>query len=504
MALLELADLSITVAGQRPISGLDLKLDDGAILAIVGRAGSGKTLLAHALAGLLPAGAKTEGSGLPTRRPGLIGVDTNAAELARLLATGVKFLVCDEPGRALAPAAQNELLTALLSANRDHGTGLLILTRDFRLPLAMGLDAAILDGGKLVERGPATRLQNLPQHAATRALAASAGRLRTRTLARPPIGTPLLELVGVTRRFPDPASRLWNRRPPLAALEDITLSVRRGEAVGLLGGPGAGKSALLQLVAGLGHASAGHLSFERTPYRGADLPREARARISFIFPNPRAAFNPDLPVGLSLTEPLRVEEQLLIDEQADRLVEAVQVVGLSPDLLDRLPAEFSTMELQRLALARALVSRPSLVVLDEPTASLDPVEQAEFIVLFNRVRSDYGLTMLCGSRDFDMLRLLADRILVLDAGRIVEGGKPADLAETGHHPATLALLAPRYPAPLPVPLDDNSDEPAESRQVEPAIADRSGDGAGCVDPPDPEPVRQADDDRARTHVVDAD
>lgn len=521
---LELAGLGITIAGNRPISGLDLALADGAALAIVGRANSGKTLLAHTLTGLLPEDATAEGTGLPAKRPGLIGESDGPAELARWLDRAVALLVCDEPGRALGPAAQRELLTALLTANRDRGTALLILTRDFRLPLAMGLDTAILSGGKLVERGPAAALQERPQHAATRELI-TAGKPRTRTMARPPIGEPLLELQGVGKYFPDPASRLWRRRPPIAALENITLSVRKGEAVGVLGAAGAGKSQLLRVIAGLGRSTNGQLAFDRTPYRGDDLAREARARISFLFPDPRAAFNPDLAVGLSLTEPLRVEEQLLIDEQADRLVEAVRVVGLAPDVLDHLPGQFTTAELQRLALARALVSRPSLIVLDEPTAALDPVEQAEFLVLFNRVRSDYGLTVLCASRDFDVLRLVADRILVLEAGHIVEGGKPSELAESAEHPATLALLAPRYPEPLPPApptapepppaapeppapreepparvLDDSPDEPAESRQAEVAVTDGSSDGAGSVDPLDPEPVGQADDDRAASHV----
>jgi ABC-type glutathione transport system ATPase component len=530
---LELADLGIAIAGNRPVAGLDLALADGAALAVVGRSNSGKTLLAQAIAGLLPVGATTQGTGLPARRPGFIGPDADLAALSHCLDRGADLLVCDEPGRELGPVGQRALLAALLTAKRDRGTALLILTRDFRLPLAMELETAILSGGKLVERGQAVALQERPQHAATRELV-SAGKPRTRTMARPPIGEPLLELQGVGKRFADPASRIWHRKPPIAVLDNIALSVRRGEAVGLLGAAGAGKTQLLRLIAGLGRASTGQLAFDRTPYRGDDLVGEARARISFLFPDPRAAFNPDLPVGLSLTEPLRVEEQLLIDEQADRLVEAVRVVGLAPDMLDHLPGRFTTAELQRLALARALVSRPSLIVLDEPTAELDTVEEAEFLVLFNRVRSDYGLTVLCASRDFDVLRLVADRILVLDAGRIVDGGKPSELAESGHHASTSALLAARYPGPLPpapprVPelspaaaepsvvaeplaaadqpadppapvLEHSPDETAESRQVEIPVPDGARDGAGSVDPLDPEPIGQGDDDRAASHV----
>lgn len=506
MALLELTGLSITAAGRRPIAGLDLTLAEGGALAIVGRAGSGKTLLARAIAGLLPTGAAAEGTGLGGKRIGLLGPDADITELARWLDRGIDLLIGDEPGRALAPEAQRELLAALHAANREHRIGLLILTRDFRLPLVMQLETAVLSGGKLIERGSAEALSELPAETATRELVAAI-KPRTRTLARPPIGEPVLELRGVGRRFPDPTSRLWRRKPPIAALDDITLSVRRGEAVGLLGGAGAGKSLLLRLAAGQGRTSAGQLAFDRVPHRGGDMRREARVRIGMLFPDPHAAFNPDLPVGLSLTEPLRVEEQLLIDEQADRLVEAVRVVGLAPDRLDSLPSHFSPAELQRLALARALVGRPSLILLDEPTARLDPVEQAEFLVLFNRVRSDYGLTVFCGSREFEVLRLVADRILVLERGRLVEGGKPSELSDAAQHPATRALLAARYPAPAtaapptvapppaePPPvaaapvLDDSPDKAPESGQVEPTV-DGTGDGAGSVEPADIELAR---------------
>lgn len=485
MPQLELTGLGIAIAGQRPITGLDLTLEAGGILAIVGCAGSGKSLLALALAGLLPDGATTEGTGLPPKPAGLIGPADGQADLTRWLERGIDLLVCDGPGRGLDPAAQRELLVALLTAGRERRTTVLILTRDFHLPLTMGVEAAILSDGKLVERGLAGALADRPQHPATRELV-DADRPRTRTMARPPIGEPLLELHGVTKRIAAPA--LWSRKPAIAALDDVTFSLRRGEAVGLLGGPGSGTTLLLQLIAGLGRASTGRLAFDRQPYRGSDIPRDARARIGFLFPDPHAAFNPDLPVGLSLTEPLRVEEQLLIDEQADRLLEAVRGVDMEPDVLDQLPARFSPAELQRLALARALVGRPSLIVLDEPTAKLDTVAAAEFLVLFNRIRSDYGLTALCASREFGVLRTLADRILVLDHGRIVEAGKPAELLETAQHPATRALLTPRYPAPEAPSVEHGPDEPAESGQVEPAV-DRPGDGAGSIEPPDGDPVR---------------
>ncbi len=158
-----------------------------------------------------------------------------------------------------------------------------------------------------------------------------AERPRARTLARPPVGETLLELDAVTRRFPGALTRPGCAAPRRQSRSMVSgFAVRRGEAIGILGGAGAGKSVLLRLIAGLGRAQSGQLGASpASAYRGSDLPHEAQVRMAMVLPNPHTAFNPDLPVGLTLTEPLRVEEQLLIDEQADGLAEAVRLVGAS-------------------------------------------------------------------------------------------------------------------------------------------------------------------------------
>ena len=484
MALLEAEGLGLSLGGATPIAGLSLMLPEAGVLAIVGEAGSGKSLLALALAGVLPEDAVLTGS----LRLGDLAYPVTEADRAvfrgkrvaylnrtpgrsldAVLAGKPELLVCDEPTAGLDPPAQRELLEAIVARCRTAGISLVLMTRDFRLAAAVALEVAVLSGGKIAERGAAGALAEHPKHTATRRLL-DAERPRTRTLMRPPIGEPLLEVHGVGLRYG--ASRLW-RRDGVAALSGIGFSVRRGEAVGLLGSAGAGKSSLLRLVAGLGRTSEGHLLFERQRYRGGDLSGEARAGISLVFPDPHRAFNPDLPVGLSMTEPLRLEQQLLVDEQADRLVEAVRVAGLEPWVLSELPGAFSPLDLQRLALARALVGRPKLLILDEPTAELDPVARSTFLVLFNRVRSDHGLTVLFGSRDFEVIRQVADRVLVLEAGHIVEGGKPGELAEAPKHTATLRLVARRYPEPYvaPVAVEVVVVEPVVVPEVELAAAE---------------------------------
>jgi peptide/nickel transport system ATP-binding protein len=452
MAALELDAVTITAGGKPMLSELTFDLAPGAALAIVGRANTGKTVLAEALAGYRRPGIATTGRIASTGHTILVGPADDATVLARKLSRGAALIIADEPGALLDLEARRQLLTALLTAVRDHHAALLVLTRDIRLPLAMSLDIAVLSAGTIVERGPAATLADRPRHDATRELLA-AERPRTRTLARPPVGEVLLEFDKVTLRGTRPPGAWLRPQPRPLVLDLVSFTVRRGEAIGLLGGAGAGKSALLRLAAGFGHAGSGRLSFARQPYRGNDLPRETQVRMALVFSDPRAAFNPALPVGVTLTEPLRVEEQLLVDEQADGLAEAVRAVGFEPDILARLPHEFTNAELQRLALARALVGRPSLILLDEPTRTLDPVDEADFLTLFSRIRADYGMTVLVASRRLAVLRPLTDRVHVLQRGLVVEEGTPTQLQQEAQHPATLALLAAPYPGPPPVVVE---------------------------------------------------
>jgi ABC-type glutathione transport system ATPase component len=447
MARVELEGFGIALAGRPELKGLDLVLEPGQSLAIVGRARSGKTLLAEVLAGL-HARARTTGRIVAPARVAFIGPEDGLPALEARLAGKPQLIVADEPGEGLDPDPRRELLTRLQLAARDHKASLLILTRDLRLPLAMELDTAILSAGAIVERGPAATLADRPRDDATKEFLA-AQRPRTRTLARPPVSEPLLELEAISKRFALPARNWLRRRPTRLALDSVSLTVRRGESIGVLGGAGAGKSTLLRLAAGFGRASAGRLAFARQNYRGSDIPREAQVKLALVFSDPHTAFNPAQPIGVSFTEPLRVEENLLIEEQANDLAEAIRVVGFEPNVLARHPQSFTPAELQRLALGRALVGRPSLIMLDEPTALLDPVDEAEFLTVFNRIRSDYGITVLVASRRLSVLRLLVDRIHVLDQGKLVETGTPTQLQQEAQHAATKALLASPYPGPLP-------------------------------------------------------
>ncbi len=425
MPLLELKGFGVA-HGTARVEGVDLGVEAGTMLAVIGRGDGAAALLALALAGLLPTGATTQGT-LSFAGRQVLYLDRDAD--ASALTAEAELIVAVEPGRGRDPATQLQLLRALQAAGRT--AGVVIVTADFRLALSMGLEVAVIANGKLLLRAPASQIAELPQYDTVRQLVGGE-KVRTRTLMRPPIGEPVLELDGVARTYRRGLS--WIGPPPVDALGGVSFAVRRSEVVGVLGPPGAGKSTLLRLIAGLEQPSAGHI--QRRP-----------GMVGYVFSNPRRAFNPALPVGVSLTEPLRVEQTLLVEEQADRLVEVVRAVGLQPELLARLPGEFGTADLQRLALARALAGRPSLLLLDEPAACLDAAEAREFLVFFARVRADFGLTAVIASREFEGLRAVADRLLVLDGGHIVEGGKPGELVEAPKQEVTRRLVSARYPPP---------------------------------------------------------
>jgi ABC-type microcin C transport system duplicated ATPase subunit YejF len=302
-----------------------------------------------------------------------------------------------------------------------------LLSRDPRVVAATCNDVMILKRGRIVETGTPSQAFALPQHEHTRALVV-AGKSRMRTLTRSPIGIDFVTVRGV---------RLTSRGP------DVDFAIRRGESLAIVGRPGSGKSRIGRVVAGLRRAPKGLLVFEHDMYHGDDLPLHRRRQVSLVFRDPGNAFDPRLPIGTSLTEPLRLEPRLLIEEQAERLVELVRAVGLDPETLSALPAAFSHEELGRFALARALIARPLLLILDDPLAGLDVEQRAERLALIVRLRSDYSLTLLLLLDDLEVARILADRALILEAGQIVEEGMPGAMIEAPRQPLTEALVAAR-------------------------------------------------------------
>ncbi len=260
------------------------------------------------------------------------------------------------------------------------------------------------------------------------------------------MSAPLLELEAVSRHYRLPRRRLFARAPRRTALDGVSLRLMPGEVLGLVGESGSGKSTLGRLAVGLERPDAGsvrHTGIDLVAARGDDRQRLMRDA-QMVFQDPFGSLDPRLTVARIVAEPLGLL-RLPRAEAAERVAAALAEVGLGTEALDRYPHEFSGGQRQRIAIARALITRPRLVVADEPVSALDVSVQAQVLNLMADLRARYGLAYLLVSHDLAVVAHLADRIAVMQAGRIVETGPTAELLRSPGHPYTRALLAAVLP-----------------------------------------------------------
>ena len=257
----------------------------------------------------------------------------------------------------------------------------------------------------------------------------------------------LLEVKGLTKHFPPAA---FARGPVVRAVEDVTFNIRRGEVVGLVGESGSGKTTIGRMVAQLAVPTSGGIRFdgvETLSVRGREL-RHLRARIQYIFQDPFASLSPRMTIGEILTEGLDIQR---IGTRAERMAKATEALGsvdLPPDAISRYPHEFSGGQRQRIGIARALTLGPDLLVADEPVSALDVSIQAQIVNLLRDLQMRLGLTMLFIAHDLAVVEYVADTVVVLYLGRIMEMAPGRQLYASPQHPYTRALLS-AVPSPDP-------------------------------------------------------
>ncbi len=261
------------------------------------------------------------------------------------------------------------------------------------------------------------------------------------------MSAPLLEVRGLSRHHPLPRPAPWRPAPHLVALQDVDFTLARGASLGVVGASGSGKSTLARLVMALDTPSAGQVRFD-----GQDLHalapaalRAARVGFQMVFQDPQGSLDPRRPVGWSVAEPLALRPALGAAERRERVAEMLEAVGLRAADAARHPHEFSGGQRQRLAIARALVTGPALVVADEPVSALDVSVQAQVLNLMQDLRERFGLAWLFISHDLAVVERVCDEVLVLDQGRVVERGPTATLWREARHPATRALVDAAFP-----------------------------------------------------------
>jgi peptide/nickel transport system ATP-binding protein len=301
----------------------------------------------------------------------------------------------------------------------------------------------VLRNGSVVERGPTETVLVTPRAAYTRTLLDSVPHA---TAPRDITGAPLLRLDRVRKHFPQPRRGAFRRPAPIRAVDDVTLDVRRGETLGIVGESGTGKTTLARMMVGLIAPTAGRITFD-----GADIARRRGRSVQMVFQDPLSSLNPRRTIGESIADPLRLHG---VRDPRARVTRLLERVGLSGRLYDRYPHQLSGGMRQRVGIARALAPAPRLIVCDEPVSSLDVTTQAQVLALLEDLRRELDLTLVVVSHDLAVLRQIADRVAVLSEGSIVEMGPTARVYEQPTHPYTKELLAA-------IPVTD----PAEARRL---------------------------------------
>ena len=284
------------------------------------------------------------------------------------------------------------------------------------------------------------------------------------------MNAPLLQVDNLVRHYRMPRERLFAPHPVVQALNGVSFAIEPGRSLGIVGESGSGKSTLARLVMALDHPTAGSVKL-----LGRDLhalPREelrrARRDIQMVFQDPYGSLDPRQTVERIVTEPLAAQGGATRAEQQRRAAEALDSVGLRATDLDKYPHEFSGGQRQRVAIARALITRPRLIVADEPVSALDVSVQAQVLNLMQDLQTEFGITYMLISHDLAVVHHLCDDVAVLWRGRIVEQGPPERLFVAAEHPYTRTLLeaVPRAQPPAPAPRGGGENPlaaPAQSR-----------------------------------------
>lgn len=356
----------------------------------------------------------------------LSGGERQRVMIAMAVLTHPKLLIADEPTTALDVTIQAQILKLLKELKQELGMGLLFITHNLNIVRRLADNVAVMQQGRCVEQNTRENLFHQPQHAYTRQLLAAEELGPPLPLPASEIdkkNVPLLKVENLHVSFPIKRGLLQRKMAENSVLKNLSFSLQAGESVGLVGESGSGKSttglALLRLL-----KSKGDIWFNGQPLHQFNhqqmLPY--RSKIQIVFQDPYSALNPRLNVMQIIAEGLEIHQKLNAEQREQRVIEALQEVGLDPALRDRYPAEFSGGQRQRIAIARALILQPQLLILDEPTSSLDKSVQAQILLLLKSLQQRHLLAYLFISHDLHVVRSLCHQVIVLRQGEVVEQG----------------------------------------------------------------------------------
>ena len=522
MTLLAIKDLSLRIGDTKILHNVDLDVQHGEIVAITGESGSGKSMTALSIMGLLPRGAVTGGAitldgqdilqtsepdlcklrgkavgmvfqepmtalnpvqtigaqvaetilihektskadarkraaamlervGLtlpPTRYPHeLSGGQRQRVVIAMAIALRPKLLIADEPTTALDVTTQARILDLLRDLVREFDMGLLIITHDLAVVADVADKIAVMQSGNVVEAGKTAHLLAHMQHPYTQALFAASN--HDVDMPETATAAPLLRVAGVARDYPMTRRAFGRARPMFRALDDITFHINQGERVGLVGESGCGKSTLTRAILGLEDVQEGAIALDGAPVFAGKRPNLAvRRKMQVVFQDPYSSFNPRHRVDRLITEPFHLlQHPPTGSARTVAIADALTDVGLSPEDATKYIHEFSGGQRQRIAIARALIIAPALIIFDEAVSALDVSVRAQVLDLIADLCRKRPLAYLFISHDLSVVRKVTDRVMVMQAGRIVEQGETETVFTNPQNSYTKTLIAaaPKLP-----------------------------------------------------------
>ena len=361
--------------------------------------------------------------------------------LASVMLLKPELLIADEPTTALDTLSQLEVIETMVELTRDFGTSVLLITHNLGLVAKYAHDVVVLREGEVVEAGTTDAILTRPTHDYTLRLVESVPSLSDTHDQPKPVGDPVIEARNISLSFHQGTS-LFGERVKKSVLKDVSLTIGKGEIVAIVGGSGSGKTTLGRAMLRLADIEAGKII-----HKGVDITarsdrrlRDFRRSCQIVFQDPFSSLNPRMKVGAIVEEALRHEPGLPQSERRARALAALADVGL-PEHAARFPHELSGGQRQRVAIARAVVSRPDLIVADEPISALDMTIQKQVLELFERLQAEHGFACMFISHDLAAVQQIAQRIIVMHDGQIVEEGSRARVSANPKHPYTRKLIA---------------------------------------------------------------
>ncbi|MEJ6396495.1 ABC transporter ATP-binding protein [Yoonia sp. 208BN28-4] len=518
MSLLSIQGLTLAIHDTPILRDVSFDVAKGEIVAITGESGSGKSMTALSIMGLLPRGSKAKGKvlldgtdilttpepdlckmrgndmgmvfqepmtalnpvqtigdqvaeailvhegggrkqaltraaetlervGLPnarfplTRYPHeLSGGQRQRVVIAMAIALRPKLLIADEPTTALDVTTQATILDLLRGLVDEFDMGLVMITHDLAVVSQFAERIVVMQNGQLVEKGETQHLLRNMQHPYTRALFAASG--HQVNLPEPPPPAPLLQVKDVVRDYALPKLPFATARH-FRAVDHVSFDLHRGERLGLVGESGCGKSTLTRAILGLEPIQGGTITLDGDPvFTGKQPNLHVRRKMQVVFQDPYGSFNPRHRVDRLIAEPFHLLETTMTPQaRQDAVAKALTDVGLHPDDARKYIHEFSGGQRQRIAIARALIVAPDLIVFDEAVSALDVSVRAQVLDLLADLCRTRPLSYLFISHDLSVVRSVTDRVLVMQAGKIVEQGATDTVFTAPQHPYTQQLLA---------------------------------------------------------------